>query len=152
MGEPCRIRAASSVDVAAIATIERSCFTDPWRASSFHDLIAGDETIALLAETPAAGVVGYFMARAVLDEGEILNLAIRPDLQRRGFARRILARGLETLRERGVVTVFLEVRVTNSGAIALYQGAGFIGAGRRRAYYRRPVEDALILRRMIVPR
>ncbi|MGH7656981.1 MAG: ribosomal protein S18-alanine N-acetyltransferase [Gemmatimonadales bacterium] len=149
MGEPCRIRAASSVDVAALAAIERQCYTDPWRASAFLDLLGGDDTVGLVAETPAAGIVGYFLARAVLDEGEILNLAVRPDHQRRGLARRLLARGLEALGDRGVVTVFLEARVTNSGAIALYQGAGFNVVGRRRAYYRRPVEDALILRRVI---
>lgn len=149
MGEPCRIRAATSADVAAMAAIERQCFSDPWSARSFREMLDADDTFGLVMETPAAGVIGYLLARTVVDEAEILNLAIRPDHRRRGLARRLLARGMEEIVGRGVVSVFLEVRTSNEAGRALYAGAGFGPIGRRRAYYERPVEDAIVLRRSI---
>ncbi len=149
MGEPCRIRAASSADVAAMAAIERQCFSDPWSARSFREMLDADDTFGLIMETPAAGVIGYLLARSVTDEAEILNLAIRPDHRRRGLARRLLSRGLDEIRARGGLSVFLEVRTSNEAGRELYGAAGFTPVGRRRAYYQRPVEDAIVLRRAL---
>ena len=80
------------------------------------------------------------------DEGEILNLAVAPAGRRRGLGRALVEAMLEALRTRGIRQVYLEVRESNSSARALYASRGFKEVGRRKAYYRRPVEDAIVLR------
>ncbi len=78
--------------------------------------------------------------------GEVLNLAVAPAWRRRGVARALLDQGLEVLSARGAGEVFLEVRVSNQAAQALYVAAGFRPTGMRADYYRNPREDALVLR------
>lgn len=99
-----------------------------------------------MAET-AAGVVGYLIAREAAGTGEILNLAVAPEIRRGGIARQLLDAGLAALAVRNVEEVFLEVRESNLAAQALYVGAGFRPVGQRSGYYRSPREDALVLRR-----
>lgn len=103
----------------------------------------------LVAET-ADGVAGYVVARDAADEGEILNLAVAPAWHHRGVGRALVARVLTALAGRGATQVFLEVRASNVAARALYEGEGFREVGRRARYYRRPVEDAVVLRAAIV--
>jgi ribosomal-protein-alanine N-acetyltransferase len=92
-------------------------------------------------------VGGYIVALDAADEGEILNLAVAPGGRRRGLGRALVDAMLDTLADRGVRHVYLEVRESNAPARALYAALGFAEAGRRKAYYRRPVEDAIVLRR-----
>ena len=91
-------------------------------------------------------VAGYAIAHHAADEGEILNLGVAPAHQRRGVGRVLVEHLLTLLAERGVDAVFLEVRESNAAARRLYQRLGFREVGRRPGYYRRPVEDAVILR------
>lgn len=132
----------------AIHTIERAAFSDPWSARDFRDCVASGVPF-LVAET-VDGVAGYVVARDAADEGEILNLAVAPAWHRRGVGRTLVARVLAALAGRGVTQVFLEVRASNVAARALYEGVGFREVGRRARYYRRPVEDAVVLRAAIV--
>ena len=81
------------------------------------------------------------------DEGEILNLAVAPSGRRHGLGRALVRDILDALARRGVRHVYLEVRESNAPARALYGAHGFQEAGRRKQYYRRPVEDAIVLRR-----
>ena len=94
----------------------------------------------------AGGVVAAFLvARNVAeDEFELLNMAVAPSQRRRGYGRALLQEVLE--RFRGVW--FLEVRASNEAAQALYEGLGFHQCGRRREYYRSPVEDAIELSKL----
>lgn len=94
-------------------------------------------------------VAGYIVARCLLDEAEILNLAVRPGHERRGLGSALVQRSLLDLGQAGARRVFLEVRTGNAGAQAFYRGLGFESAGRRRGYYSSPPEDALILAREI---
>lgn len=134
--------------MAAIHTIERAAFSDPWSARDFRDCVASGVPF-LVAET-VDGVAGYVVARDAADEGEILNLAVAPAWHRRGVGRALVARVLAALAGRGVTQVFLEVRASNVAARALYEGVGFREVSRRARYYRRPVEDAVVLRAAIV--
>jgi ribosomal-protein-alanine N-acetyltransferase len=134
--------------VPAIQAIERAVFSDPWSARDFRDCVASGMPF-LVAET-ADGLAGYVVAREAADEGEILNLAVAPAWHHRGVGRALVARVLATLVGRGATQVFLEVRASNVAARALYEGAGFREVGRRTRYYRRPVEDAVVLRAAIV--
>jgi ribosomal-protein-alanine N-acetyltransferase len=148
MADPWRIRPARPADAARLAVLERRCFSDPWSARAFEELLHFPFTIAFVAE-PAEGLAGYLIARAVAEEGEILNLAVAPDYRRRGLGAQLLERGLAALARAGVRTVWLEVREANTPARLLYQRHGFEAAGRRPAYYRNPVEDALVFRRTL---
>lgn len=97
------------------------------------------------------GVAGYVIARHVAYEGEILNLGVHPERRRAGVARALVEHVLRALGALGVESVYLEVRESNAAARRLYQGLGFREVGRRRGYYRRPMEDALLLRAAIAP-
>jgi len=130
--------------------MERRCFSDPWSAAAFEELLGSPLGIGLVAERgPAVG--GYLVARAVAGEGEILNLAVAPEMRRRGLGSALLAAGVTALEVAGVREVFLEVREQNRAAQQLYLGRGFRPVGLRARYYRNPVEDAIVLR-LALPR
>ena len=140
------LRRARATDVSAMAAIERSAFSDPWPASAFTDLLAQPYarlTVALDAENV---LCGYCILLHVLDEGEIANIAVAPTGRREGLAGALLDEALEAAQHLGLTSVFLEVRLSNDAARALYESRGFAPVGRRRAYYREPLEDALVLR------
>jgi ribosomal-protein-alanine N-acetyltransferase len=95
-------------------------------------------------------VVGYVVAHRAADEGEILNLGVAPAHRRQGVGRALVEGVLRLLAARGVRHVYLEVRESNAGARRLYQSLGFSEVTRRARYYRRPVEDAVVLRATIL--
>lgn len=145
MDVPCRIRPAAEADLADIASLEHRCFQDPWSMESFRAFIS---RVAFLAEDPT-GIVGYVFAHFAADVGEILNVAVAPEARRRGIGALLVQEACGALARHGVETVFLEVRESNAAAQTLYRGLGFSLVGRRRAYYRHPLEDALVLARLL---
>jgi ribosomal-protein-alanine acetyltransferase len=94
-------------------------------------------------------IAGFLFARIVADEAEILNLAVAPEIRRRGVGAKLLHAAMEFAREGGAKRLFLEVRESNAAAIAFYKRAGFGESGRRKSYYRDPIEDACLLTRQI---
>lgn len=145
MDERYRIRRAALDDVAALAAIERRCFSDPWSPAGIRETIQYGTTIALVAQEKEE-VAGYLLARISGEEGEILNLAVLPDHRRRGVANQLLKQGLAALLDAGVREAYLEVRESNEAALALYGSHGFRPVAVRPHYYRNPPEDALVLR------
>jgi len=145
MAVRCQIRPASPADIARLAELERICFNDPWSQAGLREMIAATHTIGLVAEAGRT-IIGYAVGRYAADSGEILNLAVAPEHRREGVAAHLIDALLEGLRSREVREVYLEVRESNGPARALYQDKGFTVAGMRRAYYRYPTEDALVLR------
>ena len=142
------IRGARRDDVDDIAAIERRAFSDPWSAGSFRALFGNPLVHFAVAEDAISGrVLGYVVSWYVVDEAEIANLAVADDVRRGGIGARLLDHALDIAKERHSRVVFLEVRESNAGARALYASRGFEVAGRRSKYYRKPVEDALVLRR-----
>jgi [ribosomal protein S18]-alanine N-acetyltransferase len=142
------LRPAEAGDIAAIAVIEQSCFADPWSAESFRRLLHVPPAIFLVALfPPEPAIVGYIIAFAVDRDAEVLNVAVDPKYRGRGLAGQMVDAVLIQLGARGVRAVFLEVRESNAAARSLYASRGFREIGRRAKYYRRPVEDALVLRR-----
>ena len=101
--------------------------------------------ISLTAELDG-GVAGILFGRAARDEFEILNLAVSKTYRRRGIATELVNAATESARTSGARHAYLEVRASNDGAIDLYSRIGFRVYGRRRNYYREPVEDAVLLR------
>jgi ribosomal-protein-alanine acetyltransferase len=145
MDAPYRIRSAVPADAVGLVAIERRAFSDPWSEASFREALTSPWTFGLVAEG-AGGVTGYLIGREVAGTGEVLNLAVAPELRRRGIGGALLEAGLIALKRRRVEEVFLEVRESNRSALALYQAYGFRPVGQRAAYYRNPKEDALVLR------
>lgn len=102
-----------------------------------------------MAVTGGGQVAGYLVARQMADEGEILNVGVDPACRRHGVGKALVSAGLDRLRALGARQVFLEVRESNVAARALYNRFSFAEVSRRAKYYRRPVEDAILLRAAI---
>ena len=142
------MRAMAGPDLDVVLAIAASLPTAPqWPRSAYEAAISsGDEPrrIALVAEH-SGEVVGFAIARVIGPMGEIETIAIARKAQGFGFGSSLLHATLEELRLVGAAEAELEVRSSNAGAIRLYAGAGFREVGRRRGYYREPVEDAVLL-------
>jgi [ribosomal protein S18]-alanine N-acetyltransferase len=147
-----RLRGATVHDVAGIVEIERASFSDPWSAGSFRSLLSTPLAFFTLAtDAGTEEVLGYVIALRAIDEAEIANLAVAPAWRGRGLGAMLLDHAVGAVAARGVSKVYLEVRSSNAAARALYASRGFSEIGIRSHYYRRPVEDALVLRRSIAP-
>jgi ribosomal-protein-alanine N-acetyltransferase len=144
-----RIRALRSTDIDAVVEIEREAFTTPWQADTFVGLLERDGVELIVMADPSETIVGYAVLWCILDQGELANIAITPTRRGRGLGARLLAHVLAVARERGVETVFLEVRASNQAALELYSRFGFEEVGRRRAYYDHPREDALVMKAVV---
>jgi ribosomal-protein-alanine N-acetyltransferase len=145
MAARCQIRPATPADTARLTELERICFSDPWSQAGIREMLSASHTVGLVALIKET-IVGYAMARWAADTGEILNLAVAPEHRRAGIAARLIDGLLKDLAGKAVREVYLEVRESNAPARLLYQERGFTVAGMRRAYYRHPTEDALVLR------
>lgn len=149
------IRRAEPGDLPAVTAIERGSFSDPWSASAFLALLERSEALFCVATTPRAGeagegreeVIGFTVGYVALDQAELANVAVRAEARGRGVGRRLVEHVIRECAHRGALELFLEVRESNAAARGLYRSEGFSEIGRRRRYYERPVEDALILRR-----
>ncbi len=132
--------------VAAVAEMERQCFSDPWSEKSVASELDNPLSLWLIAE--ADGVVaGYVGSQTVLDSADMMNLAVSQDFRRQGIGEQLVNSLTEALAEKGVKTLLLEVRISNEPAKELYQKLGFEIVGKRPRYYEKPREDALILRK-----
>jgi ribosomal-protein-alanine N-acetyltransferase len=151
------ISAVGADDVPAIVAIERRAFSDPWSARAFREALEHPAGFFVCARTRRGvrggveEVTGYVVAWFVADEGEIANLAVDPSGWGGGIGRALLDAALEEGERRGAAAIYLEVRDSNARARRLYQSRHFEEVGRRRDYYRHPVEDAIVLRRMLKP-
>lgn len=132
--------------VAFVAEMERQCFSDPWSEKSVASELDNPLSLWLVAETEGA-VAGYIGSQTVLDSADMMNLAVSPSFRRQGIGERLVNCLTEELKEKGVKTLLLEVRISNEPAKRLYQKLGFEIVGKRPGYYEKPREDALILRK-----
>jgi len=142
------IEKMTQVHVAQIAQLEKLCFSDPWSEKS----IAAELDCRLscwLVALDREKVIGYVGSQTVIDESDMMNIAVHPDFRRQGVAEALVGSLSDALRLRGSKALTLEVRVSNVPAIRLYQKLGFGQVGRRPNYYRNPKEDALILRKAL---
>jgi ribosomal-protein-alanine N-acetyltransferase len=141
-------------DLPAVSALEAECHPAPWTAANFRDaLAAGYSTV--VGEAHGA-IVAYGVLMMGPGEAQVLNLTVAPHARRCGLARALLRRFLDDAVRLGAEQCFLEVRVSNRPAIALYGGEGFVAVARRAGYY--PAahgaptrEDAFVLRRRVRP-
>ena len=142
---PIAVAPATRDDLDAVVGLEVVAFADPWTRMAFEAALKERHARFRVARA-AEGVIGYVIAWFVLDEGEIANLAVAPTARRRGVARALLEHIIGEARGSGLGRLFLEVRESNATARALYNSLGFQPVARRPRYYRKPVEDAIVLR------
>lgn len=144
------MRPATVHDIAAVASLEQLCYADPWPVTAFQALPENPQVYFAMAER-GGELLGYVVAWYVLDEGELANLAVAPAARRQGLGQFLLDAMLADATRRSTGEVYLEVRESNVAARHLYSANRFVEVGRRKGYYRSPVEDALILRRTLKP-
>ena len=128
-----------------VAELERVCFTTPWSRNMLAEELDNYLSAFLVALDDNDKVAGYAGLQAVLDEGYITNVAVRPDCRRQGIAGKLLQVFLDFAKGNHLAFLSLEVRASNYDAIALYGSRGFRSVGRRKNYYEHPREDAIIM-------
>jgi ribosomal-protein-alanine N-acetyltransferase len=128
-----------------VAELERVCFPAPWSRNMLSEELENDCSAFLVALDDKGTVAGYAGLQVVLDEGYILNVAVRPDCRRNGIAEKLLGVFVDFAKAHALQFLTLEVRASNRNAILLYSKLGFRGNGRRRNYYEHPKEDAVIM-------
>lgn len=135
------IRKAVQGDLAAMCEIEKECIADPWSLAAFESSFAAEGAVFLAAEAENGEICGFITANAVLDEINIYNVAVREGVRRLGIASALLSE-LEKLKP---YSINLEVRESNASAIALYEKCGFEQVGKRKNFYSKPTENAVLM-------
>ena len=128
--------------VSAVAAIEKRCFSNPWNETAINAELenhCSEIYIALVDGTTA----GYANIYTVLDEMDIVRVAVLPEYRRQGIAAEIL----KTVLAEKQGTVYLDVRESNHPAISLYKSLGFVDTGVRKNYYTNPTENAILMMR-----
>ncbi|MCI2058296.1 MAG: ribosomal protein S18-alanine N-acetyltransferase [Oscillibacter sp.] len=131
-----------------VAELEQICFSSPWSRQMLAEELENDCSSFLVALDDDGSVAGYAGLQVVLDEGYIMNVAVRPECRRGGVAEKLLRVFTDFAQAHRLAFLTLEVRASNHAAVLLYSKLGFRGAGRRRNYYEHPREDAIIMTRM----
>ena len=132
--------------VSAIAT--QAPAAADWSKESYLRFAREEGSLDLVLELNSQ-IQGFLVGRLAADQAELLNLAVIPAQRRKGAGTALLAKALEEWISRGAKTVYLEVRESNTGAIAFYEKHGFAVVGRRKGYYREPDEPALTMARKL---
>ena len=132
--------------IKGIAALEKECFSDPWSVNAIEESFAAG-TRFFTALNRDGRVIGYIGISAILDEGYITNIAVTEQYRKNGVGTLLLRKIFSFAKERALSFVSLEVRVSNSGAISLYEKHGFTREGERRDFYTNPKENAIIMTR-----
>ena len=135
-------------DIEQILTIEEAVYSHPWTRGNFLDSFYSGHVVFGL-RNKSEDLLAYFVLMSVLDEMHLLNFSISAKYQRQGLARILLDKMREHAHEKDILSILLEVRVSNQRAVDVYQRFGFAEIGRRKAYY--PAmdgarEDAIVMR------
>ena len=138
------IRELTAADAPAVSKIEEETFSMPWSVQDFLEMVEADYAYFYVAEAEGeiAGSCGF---RNIVGEGEITNVVVAQKYRGQGIGRALMEYMLKEAPSHGIGDCTLEVRVSNTPAIKLYESLGFKGEGIRPRFYEKPVEDALIM-------
>lgn len=139
-----RIREMQIDDLEQAMSIEETLFSVPWTINGFFSMLMREDALFLVAEDKDA-IIGFCGAFLVMDQGDIVNVGVRKERQRQGIGTRLLQALIRKADEKGVTTLYLEVRASNQAAICLYEGLGFRQVGVRKEYYEEPREDGITM-------
>ncbi|GAB3753863.1 ribosomal protein S18-alanine N-acetyltransferase [Lysobacter olei] len=142
---PLNLRPMREDDLVAVQSVEERAYEFPWTLGIFRDCLRADYPAWVLDE--GGVIVGYVLMSVAAGEAHILNVCVAPEQQGRGLGRKLVRAILHVARGRAAERVFLEVRPSNTGAIALYHDEGFNEIGRRPRYYpaKDGREDAIVM-------
>lgn len=146
------VRMACMGDLAGVIELERGVGEAPhWGEEEYAEIVRGGglRRCLFVAELDG-GVVGFAVGKVVAGLAELESVAVRADARRSGVGRKLCAAVVQWCRREDSGAVELEVRAKSVGAIALYVRLGFVEVGRRRAYYREPNDDAVLMRLELV--
>jgi ribosomal-protein-alanine N-acetyltransferase len=137
--------------VDALMPYERDMFgTEAWSERSYRDEISDARNRYYVAvESPDGALLGWAGVLVIAETADVLTVGVVPSARRRGLARRMLAALYFEAARRGATEIFLDVRVDNEAAIALYRNEGFAELRRRRGYYDAGRVDSLVMRRAL---
>ncbi len=138
-----KIKIMTQPHVSGIAEIERECFSEPWSEESLG-LFLTDSGFCMVA-LDGERVLGYITAMCVLDEAQIVNVAVTQSARRQGIAKELLHAFEREAAWRGIVSLSLEVRESNGAAHELYRSRGWFDAGVRKNFYSSPREDGIVM-------
>ncbi len=127
-----------------IVRLESEIFSDAWSEDAVRSLLVSEFSYSFVALRDGE-MVGYFLGSCIVPEGEIFRIAISPQHRRRGIGYRLLSEVISNGRKDALELFFLEVRSENDGARCLYRSLGFVEDGIRRAYYKNPNDDAILM-------
>jgi len=138
------IRELTQEDVVAVSKIEEETFSMPWSPQDFLEMVEADYAYYYVAEEDGE-IAGCCGIRNIVGEGEITNVVVAEKFRGRGIGRALMEYMLKEAPLHGMGDLTLEVRVSNTPAICLYESLGFKGEGVRPDFYEKPTEDALIM-------
>jgi ribosomal-protein-alanine N-acetyltransferase len=138
------IRVMTEADLPRVMEFERAFFTDPWSENAFREAMAEPDWRLLVAQV-GEEIVGYACYVIIDIESHLTNIAVAESFRRKSVAKQLLEHILRVVREANCQYLLLEVRPSNTGAVAFYRKHGFQHLYRRPRYYRNPVEDALVM-------
>lgn len=128
----------------AVSQLEKACFSRAWSKEALTSELDNPNACFLVAEENGK-VLGYIGCIFVCGEGSITNVAVSPLHRRRGIGSLLISELIENAKKEQIKALFLEVRCSNFTALELYKKHGFSICGRRKNFYRDPVEDAYIM-------
>lgn len=152
--EEIRILEMTEAHIPQVAAIEAEVFTCPWSQKGFSDTLYQDNVkfyVAMKDSSQGTAVAGYCGMYMAADEGEITNVAVKPEFRREHIGDALLEVMISVSEETGISRIYLEVRVSNEAAIRLYEKHGFARVGIRKNFYEKPREDAYVMCRESKP-
>ena len=128
-----------------VFAIEEDCFAIPWSKASFRDEIKNNKMAIYIVAIEDDKVLGYGGMWHVINEGHITNIAVKKEERKRGIATKIVSSLIDIAKEKEMIGITLEVRVSNKIAIDIYKKNGFVMEGIRTEYYDDNKEDAIVM-------
>ena len=143
------LRRMEMEDIQSVLKNERKAYRFPWTEGIFKNCLCNGDECWIILENK---ILGHAVLSLAAQEAHLLNLCIHPDHQNQGLGKHVLDHVLSIAKKKGALSIFLEVRVSNSAAVSLYENAGFNEIGRRTGYYPGPVnrEDAIVFGRELL--
>jgi ribosomal-protein-alanine N-acetyltransferase len=138
-------RFANAQDLTSIVEIENAAMSCPWSLKSYEEAITSDHSFIMVAEDDGQ-IAGFSVFYLTPPESELPDIVVDEKFRGQGLGCQLLTKSIEELEKRGIDTIFLEVRVSNTPARRLYQRMGFEEIGTRKYFYTNPVEDAICMR------
>ena len=131
-------------DIESMALLENMSLSEPWSYNSFKNALNDKDVLYIVAECDG-NIVAQCGVRNIVGEGEITNVAVKPEYRKKGIAFAMLSELISQGMDMGISAFTLEVRSRNEAAIALYGKLGFISEGVRPGFYTKPQDDAVIM-------